>query len=53
MAAGRGQLATSLPRVRVETPGPPTLGKERVQRKSADFRVEPDSSRESGFLFRA
>ena len=45
-AAGFG-----LPRVQVETPVPPALGKERVQRKSANFRVEPDYLRESGFLF--
>src|SRR5215467_1447403 len=26
-------------RVRVETPGPPAIGKERLRRKSADFRL--------------
>lgn len=37
----------------METPQPPVLGKERVSRKSADFRREPDSLRESGFIFEA
>lgn len=37
----------------METPQPPVLGKERVSRKSADFRREPGSLRESGFIFEA
>ena len=48
----RGEAADGgLPRVRVETPAPPALGKEPVHRKSTDFRLEPDSMCESGFLF--
>ena len=37
----------------METPQPPVPGKERVSRKSADFRREPDALRESGFIFEA
>jgi hypothetical protein len=40
-----------LPRVRVEMPAPPVLGKEPVHRKCEDFRPEPDSMCESGFSF--
>ena len=48
----RGEAAQRWPpRVWVETPKPPVLGKEPVSRKCADFRLEPDSMCESGFLF--
>src|SRR5258708_38454169 len=38
-----------LPRVWAETPSPPAFGKEPVHRKCVDFRLWPDSTRESGF----
>src|SRR3974390_74368 len=48
----RGEAACyGLPRVRVEMPAPPVLGKEPIHRKYADFRLEPDSMCESVFLF--